>query len=273
MENDEIDSKTEKKRMIMLIAGVFAVLAVVLSLAFAFIPDGSDQEEDIKSEVFVSKEDQLIIEELSSSIMEDVGNFGVVTDSLTAENALDVEYIIAQTPNSGGEFYISRKNSYDKIREDILKESPIDYSPKVASEWINESETDGLISYEMISQNSTAVEKGSYLNFNGTDEAAAYVDVNFTSKETIRQATADDSSWDGSYDILEKTFPNNTLRMTFIKDSNNEWKLYSIINLENKFLLSTWETPSSFDTYATTQYDFKKVGKLNREKPLSPPED
>lgn len=271
MEEDN-NAKVEQKRQIYFIIGFFVIIAVAIAAIFYFIPDTNEEPEEPKSDLIISEKDQLSLEAQTSEIMDGIGNFGVSTESLTADNALDVEYIMSQTPNDGGEFYTSRKNSYESIRDYILKGSPIDYTPKVVSEWVNDDEIDSLVSYELVSENSTTPDKGTYINIAGVDEEAAYVDVNFTTKETIRQATADDTSWDGSYSILEKNFPNNTMRLTFVKDGNNEWKLYSLIGLDYKFLLSTWENPSSFDTYATTQYDFKNVGKLEREEKLKPPE-
>lgn len=271
MVNEENDGG--KNRLTAFIVGVFVIIAVAVAAVIYFVPDEDTDDENIKSEVVISEQEKLELESQSSEIMENLGNFGVSSENLTAENALDVEYIINQTPNDAGNLYTSRRNSYDSIRDYVLKDSPIDYSPKVVSEWTNEEELSGLISYELISENSTVPSKGTTLNIGGKDYDAAYVDVNFTSKETMRQATADDSSWDGSYSVLEKTFPNNTLRFTFVKDGNNEWKLYSLMNLEYKFLLSTWENPTSFDVYTTTQYDFKNVGKLERKKKLVPPEE
>lgn len=271
MSEEKHDDSVEKNRLLWLIASVVCVIVAVVVLIFVIIPkDVDDNGTEIQSDVDITELEVSEVENLSQTIMQRIGNFGINSATLTGDNARDVEYIAAQTPNDGGNFFTSRQTAYDSIREYIYTGSQMDYPSKTVAEWVNDSEIDSLVSFEIIYSIFEGQNKGTHISIAGVDYKAAYVDVTFSTKETMRHAVADDSTWDGSYKVLGKDFVNNTLRFTFLKNENLEWKLYSMEGLENQFLLATWRTPSS-DAYATTQYDFNDEGLLVPTVKLTPP--
>lgn len=270
MSEDNVE-KLEGRRLAFMVSVVVLVIAVVVALVFFIIPkNDGDTVEEVKSDVEITSTEISALETLSFEILQKIGNFGIRSDVLTADNALEVEYIAAQTPNDGGIFFTSRQTAYESIRDNVLSGSPIDYPARTVSEWVNNSEIEGLVSFEVIWSTIEAQSKGSHTSVSGVEHKTAYVDVTFTSKETMRHATADDSTWDGSYNVLSKDFPNNTARLTFVQDENLQWKLYSLTGLEYQFLLATWETPNS-DSFVNTQHDFSNEGILQRTVPFSPP--
>lgn len=267
--NNYNPEKEEQKRLIKFIAIVVTVIAVIVTLIFVFVPKES-KEPEIKSTIKISAQEKLEVEELSKTIINKVGNFGIRSDKLNGDNARNVEYVITQSPNNAKELSTSRQNAYESINENIMKNSPLAYSPRIVAEWVNESEMDGLISYKVDSATAVANDTGSTITVDDKQLKSVTVKVTFSSTETVRQATANDTSWDGSFTILEKTFGNNTADLIFVKDNDNEWKAYALRNLDNQFLLATWETPAS-DSFADTQLGFNVVGKLEPTDKLKDP--
>jgi len=267
MNNDLIkESKGYNKRLAILITSVFSVIALICAAIFIFIPKDSD--ETIDSTVEVTESERLAAENVAEEFIKSAGNFGVITDSIDGDSILDVSYLLVEGYASSNDYIKSRADSYLETRDNYIhKDSPLRYDTRVVSSWLNTFEIDRLATIEANVNEVNAHENGKFLNINENDVKAIEVDVVFDSKEIVRDMTANDATWDGSYSILEKDYINTTATITTAIDDEGEWKVYSVRNLDNEYLLSTWKNPNS-EYNESRESGFKNVGKLERTEPL-----
>lgn len=266
------DSESEyKKRLVILISGFFVVVGLVVAGLFA-IPSlkGEETKEVIDSSVTLTREEQISAETAAREFIKTVGNFGVRSESLTGDNIREVSYLLQRGEVSVQDYIITRQDSYTTAKQTLIHaNSPLNYDSREVTQWKNVTETNRLASFKTTDIVTVSPEKGEYLSIQGEDMKAVAVDVTFDSVETIRDVTANDTSWDGSYAVLEKAFIGNTITVTVVMTEEG-WKIYSQEDLQNQFLLSTWRTPSS-DAYSNSQTNFTRVDTLNLSEPLKEP--
>lgn len=258
------------KRNIKLIVGVVAVVAVVLG-ALLWVTSPSDKAPaSVNSSVPLSKTDQLASESASAEFVKAAGNFGVKTSELTGDNIRNVSYLLTTGDISAKRYTSARKDSYNFLKTTyIYSGSQLDYDSRAVTQWKSPSEDSNLASYQATNIVSKAKPDAQVVTIDGKEEVAAEVDVTFDSKETIRTVTANDTTWDGSYSVLEKAFPKNTVTFLLVQDGGT-WKIYAQNNLQKQFLLSTWATPDS-DAYSNDQTGFTQVSTLKLTEPLKEP--
>lgn len=262
--------ESHNKRNIKLIVGVAAVVAVVLVALLWVTAPSEKAPETVKSSVSISKADQLASESSATEFLKVAGNFGIKTSELTGDNIRNVSYLLTTGDVSANRYMASRKDSYDFLKRTyIYSGSPLDYDSRAVTQWKIPSEYSNLTSYQATNIVATAKPEAQVVTIDGKEETAAVVDVIFDAKETIRTVTANDTTWDGSYSVLEKSFPKNTVTFLLVQDSGI-WKIYAQDNLQKQFLLSTWATPDS-DAYANDQTGFIQVSTLKLTEPLKEP--
>jgi hypothetical protein len=259
------------KRNIKLIVGVSIVVSVVLgALLWVTAPSDENPAASVNSSVPLSKTDQLASESSTTEFLKVAGNFGIKTSELTGDNIRNVSYLLTTGDVSVNRYITSRKDSYDFLKQTyIYSGSPLDYDSRAVTQWKTPSEDTNLTTYQMTNVVAKAKSDAQLVTIDGKEEIAAEVDVTFDSKETIRTVTANDTSWDGSYSVLEKLFPKNTVTFLLVQDDGN-WKIYAQSNLQKQFLLSTWATPDS-DAYSSDQTGFIQVSTLKLTEPLKEP--
>ena len=257
--------KGENKRLGLLI-GISMLIVVLITAGIVYLITKSDDNntDEIKSDVEISVIDQSATSSLVESFLDGVGNFGFKEDGLNSSNIMDVDYVVSTNPANAKSFFVSRADAYATVRDYVYPNSSLFFNSNVTGSWSNDFDTQYISTFELSSVSVETLSTGAYLNVDGADRLTAYTDVIFTSVETVRLKTADDSSWDGSFDVSKKTFTDNTMRVTLIKDGNDEWKIYAISDLQNEFLLSTWRSPSS-STFADLQRDFEKIGTIRSD--------
>ena len=256
---DKTDEKTTRNRLIYLIVGVLSVaVATVLLAVWWTTPNEEPTTPEITSQVEIDNQDQVLLSSRAKELLSIAGNFGVRPNTLTGDNIMNAQYLIASNPNQAKDFFVSRESAYAALKPHVFAGSPLSYDDRAVSQWTNQNELQNLTGYTVDSVSATTKKTGSYVNIGDKQHTAATVTVNFTSVATQRIQTINDSAWDGTFNVMEKTFANNTANLTFAKDGNGQWKLYSITDLKNQFLLATWYTPNS-DAYANTQFDFKLI--------------
>lgn len=259
------DSAQQRKRIILLGVGALsAVVAVLLLALFLTRPSDTPGEPTIDSQVNVSSQDQLLLAAASKDFIQSVGNFGIKPDSLNPRNIMNVKYLVGSDSPGAKEFFVTRQAAYQSTKNALFRSGPLDYDDRAVAQWSNSSETDGLVGYMVDSVTATTQPKGGRITVDGVQVETATVDVNFTSTETMRNQTADDASWDGSFAVMAKTFGNNSATITFVQDEHGHWLIYSMQGLKNQFLLATWQTPSS-DAYDDAQFGFKQVDTIMSE--------
>lgn len=266
--------KGYNKRLGILIGSVFGVITVIIVGIFLLLNNQTD-DSGIKAEVEITEAERIEATALSKDFMKTVGNFGVISKNLTADNILDVSYILVEPNTDSSDYIVSRSDAYNNAKADmIFKGGPLDYNTKNVLSWNNYFELDKMATMELLESNIELNDKGINLNINEKEVKGLEVKVVFDSKETVRDMTANDASWDGSYSVLEKDFVNTSLTLTLVKNSDNEWRVFSIRDLDSNHLLATWESPNDSDSDSVDrQQGFKQVDLLERTEPFKEPKN
>lgn len=258
------------KRNLKLVVSVTAVVAVILGALLWVTAPSEEAPESVNSRVSLSRTDQLASESSATEFLKAAGNFGVKTSELTGDNVRNVGYLLTTGDVSANRYITSRKDSYDFLSKTyIFNGSPLDYDSRTVAQWKSPTENRNLATYQTENVSAKAKADAQIVTINGKEEIAAEVDVIFDSKETIRTVTANDTTWDGSYSVLEKTFAKNKVTLLLVQEDGS-WKVYAQNNLQKQFLLSTWETPDS-DAYTSDQTGFTQVSTLKLTEPLKEP--
>lgn len=264
------NTSTHDKRVIKLIVGAVVITAVILgALLWVTRAPSAEEPGKINSNVPLSASGKIASEATSKEFIKSSGNFGVKGSELTGDNIRNISYLLRTNDASNSKYVTTRKDSYNFLKTYIYKGSPIDYDSRVVAQWQSPDEARNLTTYEASNVVAKARDNAQILTIDGKETTAAQVDVTFDSKETIRVVTANDTSWDGSYSVLEKNFSRNTVTLLLAQDGE-QWKVYAQSNLQNQFLLSTWQTPDS-NAYADAQSGFTQVSTLKLTEPLKEP--
>lgn len=259
----EMWSNIQERRLIIVIVAAIVFAAVVAGIILQFTgPSNTKVDEEVNSTVKIDNQERVQVEDLSDQAIKDFGTFGSVKDNLTGDNIGNVSYMVEAAPLQASDYWVPRSTQYSGFKDSyIADDSPLDYDTQIISQWANAWEPANLVGYSVTSVESIAQDNAGKVTINDKEYKAVYVDVTFSSQETQYMATGSDTEWDGSYNVMQKGFSDNTATLTFVEISDNNWKMYSIRDLDNQFLLSTWETPAS-DAYSETQFDFETVATL-----------
>lgn len=271
MAKPNIQLSSYDKRLMYLIAGSIAVVALVLTAILALPALNREEEPQINSSVPVSESERIAAESVSREFIKTVGNFGIRTNALTGDNIRTVTYLINNSEGASlTDYIITRQDAYNEAKTNhILSGSSLDYDSRAVSQWKSPFEMSRLATFATGDISPSVSENGRYINIAGEDTKAIDVQVTFDSMQTIRDVTANDTTWDGSYAVLEKPYVNNTVDLILV-ETEDGWKIYNQDNLKYQFLLSTWKTPNS-DAYSNVQSNFTRVDTLNLTEPLKEP--
>lgn len=262
------DSKGKKengplnKRAIVVVALPIVAVAVFLVLFFVVFNgnDNNDNEStpNINSDVVISESEQVELESTAERIVNQTGNFGVKKDVVTSENIDELATLLEIDVNSADYYFTSRATAYNTIDEYTMEGSPIDYNQTEVNSWSNDFETLFRNSFSIESVEASAYDEGTFVDLNGNQLRAATVRVSFNSNETMFVEVGSEFGAERSYSVRSKNFNNTTANFIFVIDADNEWKLYDIRDLNNEFLLATWNNPRS-DAFSETQFDLQEV--------------
>lgn len=266
----ENESSGELKRISIIFVAVLGAVAIVAGLVIWSPWSGSGNTDDasqVVTDFTLSPDDSRLIERRADSILASVGEFGIDDSQLTKNNIQEVGYIVSRQDEGWENYFISRSASYDSVRSDIMRGSPIDYARSTTAEWESGNELDDLKSFKVNEADVTVPKEGT-IESSGSKNNVHYVRVNvdFDSTVTQRLVTANDTSWDGSYKILEKDFSGSATLV--FRDYAGEWLLYDVEKPTNEFLLSLW-TPNFTDEYTDKMYDFREVKIVTPDEPYS----
>lgn len=264
-------ARVNPKRLALVIGTVVALAGLMFLLAFFMLNQSGPES----GEIDLTSDDKTAVEQESNKIVAEAGNFGIKDNVLTADNARKIRNTLnssslTDSNNDAGEYAVSRSELYDSIRGDIFPGSPADYSTRTVDEWDTKIEEDQLWSVRSDNIRSKTEGQGATVNVNDKNYKTANVKVYFDGKETKRMSTAQDTSWDGSYKVLEKKFDDSQMDLTFIQDDYGNWKLYEVKNLSEPFLTALWNIPrdGSSEEYQNSQFGFEQVDVLKPSKPI-----
>ena len=248
-------------KKVAIVAPIF--LIVVGALAYFFLISDTKEEElpedvriDVTAEEF-EKISPVVIGGLQSA-----GNFGYNTVKIIEANSfMEVTKTIKNSPDSvNPSMYKSREVAYNNLKENfIANNSPLDYSISTSASWTEKIEYGTTKRYFKIGN--IKVDKPDYMrkmDWNGGMIDTVKVKVTFEGAAQTGEQTGHDTEWDGTYRILERTFPNQEIEVQLVKTQDG-WKLYDIDMPNNKFLLSTWENPEEGIYNNELNYGYEEV--------------
>lgn len=241
---------------------IFLVTLISVFFVFWLNTDNEPETEDtIVPKEPISEVQQLEIETIVESFINGVGSFGFKTENINSSNILDVNYIVSTDPLNSGSFFVPRAEAYRSVRDFVHPSGPLYYSANMTGSWSNEFDTRYTSTFEIASVDMEVAPEAGYLNIDRENMLATNVEVVFSSVETVRSKTADDSTWDGTFDVSRKTY-NDSMRVTVVFD--NGWKIYSISDLDNAFLLASWRSPN-VSAYAEAHSGFEKFDTIKAD--------
>lgn len=269
--SENFENDVSSKRL-----GVFIGVAVVVIIAVTAgaillirLFGGGVSSDEVKSDIAesdveISIIDRADVDTVVSEFVNGAANFGFNTEGISSGNINDVQYLVSHSPNGVKNLFTSRDSAYANVRDYMFKGGSRYFDSNVTGSWSNEFDTQFTSSFRLDKVSVATNDKGAYLIVDGKRRLTAYADVVFSSTQTIRNKTADDSSWDGTFDVLEKGFPDNSARVTVVQDDNLDWKIYAINDLNNEFLTAAWANPDA-NAFLDTQRDFTRVGSIKSD--------
>lgn len=263
-----LEEKTKQRNIRLAIGAVIVIAIAVVAVIVFVIPNESDEQLPPASytlDEFERSNSASAAEEL----VQDSGDFGVISSSITGNNILNVSRIISDPNSDSSSYLVTRSDRFHTLEDQIAPGSPLDYSTTDVAQWGVPDELFDFSTFEVTEVNATAPDTGSYVTIDGTREKFADVEVTYTSRQTIRLATAQDSTWDGSYSVREGLHEESvTIRMVYL---NGNWFGYSIVSDEPPFPLAIWANPNR-GAYEDTQFDFVEVDIIYPDEPLPMPD-
>lgn len=264
---DERTNKDFNKRALILFTALFGVSALVVGL-FIWAPwDSTDETPDTIEKYSLTSDATSELEELSENIVQDTGDFGLDPEYMTNNNIQNVSYTVSRQDESWDRYADTRGQTYEANRSYLAGGAPIDYDSRGVSDWDLGEELNTLMSFELQNVEATASTEGTIDRTTNNESRYATVTVEFESKVTRRLVTAEDTSWDGSYRVLEKPIEGSAT-FTF-KDVSGDWKLYNVEDSTNEFLLALW-LPNFGTEYSESMFGFREVEILTPDEPYTP---
>lgn len=270
VENNE-EATGQLKRTVVLFGAILGVVVLIAGVIIwsPWSSDGTEKDSEVAVRPFtLAADDAGDIESIANDTLEKTGNFGVDPNRLTNNNLQEIGYTVTRQDTGWDDYMITRSASYDSARDSIMRTSPVDHDRSMTAKWDTGDELETLKSFELKKSTVEVPEEGTIEpSTDGEDARYVRVKVDFTSTVTQRLVTAEDTSWDGSYRILQKDL-NGTATFVF-RDYAGEWLLYDIENPTNEFLLSLW-VPNFTDEYTSKMFDFREVEIVTPDNPYEP---
>lgn len=252
-EPEKKTGKVSRRQAILGVLGLGAAIGVPALLVTRPWEATVQAQTDAPLTFDLTDEDKAAITEFINSFMKSAANFGVQTDLVTPATIRNIRYLV-KTKNQGYNKYLrTRTDAYKSVRSGIWEGSPLFYNADTVGRWNRESylEDERMPTFEL-KDNSRVYPDPSgtyYVDANGTNHRRVTIQVDFTTKETVRVQMADGVGSNGAFAVLVKEIP-STVKMDLI-ESNNRWYLYSQSGAD-QYLLATWAEFNS-SQYADAQ--------------------
>lgn len=199
--------------------------------------EGDDQVAEEGEEVPSSGQSSLSPEEVSSieGTVEDLlmttGNFGVDREGFSGQ--LTDEEVVADG------IFESRAETYAQVEDRISSSSDYSFSEERIANWDEDAFAGFSVSEVSIDDILGPVVR----NDSGSNVRSVEVDVNWSGQEFYYEVTSTDTSWDGSYHILERDYEESDAVIGLIEE-DGQWKLNTISGVNNIHATALWSSPS-----------------------------
>ena len=251
--------ETREQKRLALVFGGGAALAVLFTLVVLFLIGEDDPSAPPEPESYsVSDADAGDLESTALLFLDEAGTYGVRESAVSPETILGLREQISQSPSS--EIFLSRRDVYTSLKQNyIAPGSSLDFS--TLDDWTDAYLVDNMVTAS-VEDSTVSVPDEGFVNSDG--EPTVRLSVSFTAHQVARWQTATDTSWDGTYDVLDLTIP-TTLTLLMEKDSDNVWRVAGVEDLTYRGLLAIVPDPS-VDKLPEPQ----KVGTIKTTIPLPP---
>lgn len=267
MEQNDKDDGAQFRRALVLFAAILGVVALVAGLIiwspWKYLGGDDDSNVDVQKFTLLD-EDKTEIKRSAEDIVEQSSNFGLDDSQVTNNNLHDISYTVSRQDAGWTDYVDTRAESYESFRDMIVRGSPVDYSRAEVSAWETGDELDNLKSFVLNSSTVNVNNEGTIEKAGSEDARYVRVPVTFDSTVTQRLVTAEDTSWDGSYRILQKDMQGSATLV--FREYAGEWLLYNVESPKNLFLTTLWE-PNFNEEYTSKMYDFKEVEIVTPDEP------
>lgn len=251
------------KRAIAVVAVPLALVVVFLVIFFTVFNDNDEEAPSsapVDNSVEITETEQLEVEGLAEQFITQAGTFGVKKDAISAENIDEMATLLETDVNSSQYYFTSRAVAYGSLEEFIMTDSPLDYPADTVNNWTNSFETNFRNSFVVNDVKVNAENKGSSITTDEGQLKSAVVNVVFDSNETMFVEVGSEYGAERSYSVRSKDFVGNRASLIFV-DTPEGWKLYNIRDLNNEFLLATWDDPAE-EAFSDTQFNFEEIDKI-----------
>lgn len=251
------------KRAIAVVAVPLALVVVFLVVFFTVFNDNNEEAPSsvpVDNSVEITETEQLEVEGLAEQFITQAGTFGVKKETISAENIDEMATLLETDVNSSQYYFTSRAVAYGSLEEFIMTDSPLDYPADTVNNWTNSFETNFRNSFVVNDVKVNAEKKGNSITTDEGQLKSAVVNVVFDSNETMFVEVGSEYGAERSYSVRSKDFVGNSASLIFV-DTPEGWKLYNIRDLNNEFLLATWDDPAE-EAFSDTQFNFEEIDKI-----------
>lgn len=253
---------TEAKRFYAVVAGAAVLALVLVFVIFLFTREG---DTEVGKDVEISETEKVAARQTIENFFTDAGSWGLREDTLTEENMQSVRYLIAVNGASAPTYWESRNEAYLALRDEfLLTQTPMWAVDGVVQSWVDMTARDSLSTFKTTSVDIEPIGDGSWFLYQNEQVKSVTVKVDYSVKQTRRNQTATDSSWDGTFLVDEKVF-HDSANVILIQNAG-EWKVFDVRGQRFPFTLASWLNPDS--DYYDSQFDFTQVGRIETD-PLS----
>lgn len=241
--------------------GIFVVIVAVLFYLFAM--PSEDKETEVQETVEVTDDDYKGMEEVAYKFMDTSGKFGYDMEAVLASNALaSTAKTMADNPAAVDQsLYRSRARAYMDSRTYITEGSPAYFDSSKVTMW-NENVELGTNHKRKFTISNISIEKPekmTTIEYKGTQVPFATVNVTSDHEASFAENTVHDTSWDGTYYLKKRKFAKHHTTLKLIRYAG-EWKVYSVKQDDNKFLLSAWSEPDEREYMSELSDNYEEYG-------------
>ena len=251
---DEDDAGQNKQFWI--IIGAFAAFLSLVGGILLWSLNRHEEKKDLGYQL--SQGDKDSINAQAKKFIEASGTWGLKNDQINDKNVMDVWYLVRLKSPNNEMFYTDRQTQYKSLGDDIMAPGGnISYSGNAVDGWDDDTARSNMMSFKVQGfQVSKMPDRGDSESSEG--KIIATVPVSFQSVENSVIPTGTDSAWDGKFKQMQKTFQNTgTLTMVKDKGGNGAWRVRDVQEVNNPFVLVTWDTPNR--DYISSQLDMRQI--------------
>lgn len=261
IENRRAEIKRAEKKKFIITVSAFTALCAIATGALLFTGgenESSDQPVSVSEKLTDEDRDQIRL--LTDQFVTAAGHIGLKTEAFNPADTLNIQAFVTSGSSMADTYWDSRSQVYSDVQASLLaKDSPLWYPSSDWRMWDDEEERVFLMSARSSVLDVKVPDNSSRMSYQGSAVQTVTTDFTLISKISTRVKDRNDSSWDGTYSVLEGSF-REPAKMQVVK-TNGEWKVYNITGGNPPYFLATWGNPGGKDNagYYDALSNVKKV--------------